>query len=353
MGRVTLATIAQATGLSKFAVSRSLSGKDGVSEATRRRVQQVAKKLGYVRVQPSASQRTIGLVFHDTDLVNSELHLLIQNGVQTEAQRRGFQVRMRWTHLADEVENFVGSCDAAVMVGPHDRATYTRAYALGRPIVRTGWFSPLEQVDFVGGTDHEAGSAVAQYLVGLGHRTIAYVHGMPGYRGRVERFYGFREVLEPDPEVRFEAMTFQAETRFTEHLLTARAKGFRPTAFFCAHDGLAVTVMSELLRLGYRIPEDVSVIGYGDYQAATQISPPLTTVRMHGRQIGASCVRLVDDRLSGRIPADVPIRTLVTGEIVNRASCGPLQPDSAALADSARLQQTGGRPSATRLTSAT
>jgi LacI family transcriptional regulator len=323
MERVTLATIAQATGLSKFAVSRSLAGKSGVSDATRRRVRQVADELGYVRAEPIVTQRTIGLIFHDTDLVNSELHVLIQSGVQTEAQQLGFQVRMRWTHLAEEVESFVGSCDAAIMVGPHDRATYARAYALGRPIVRTGWLSPLEQADFVGGTDHEAGSAVAQYLVGLGHRTIAYVHGAPGYRGRVERFYGFREVLEPYADIRFEEMSFHAETRFTEHLLAAQAKGFRPTAFFCAHDGLAVTVVSELLRLGYRIPEDVSVIGYGDYQAATQISPPLTTVNMHGRHIGAYCVRLVDDRLSGRIPADVPIRTLVAGEIIERRSSGP------------------------------
>lgn len=324
MGRVTLSTIAQATGLSKFAVSRSLSGKSGVSEATRRRVRAVAEELGYVRAQPAADPRTIGLVFHDTDLINSELHLLVQSGVQTEAQRRGYQVRMRWTHLAEEVEAFVAGCSGAVMVGPHDRATYERAYALGKPIVRTGWVSPLEQVDFVGGTDHEAGSAVANYLLDLGHRTISYVHGAPGYRGRVERFYGVREVLERHPEVHYEELMFAAETRFAEHLKAAHARGFRPTAFFCAHDGLAVTVISEMLRLGYRIPEDVSVIGYGDYQAATQISPPLTTVSTNGRHIGASCVRVLDDRLNDRIPKDVPIRTLITGRIVNRASCGPL-----------------------------
>jgi len=324
MARVTLSVIAQATGLSKFAVSRALSGKSGVSEETRRRVQAAAEELGYVRAQPTVEMKTIGLVFQDTDLINSELHLLIQSGVQTEAQRRGYQVRMRWTHLADEVESFVDACAGAIMVGPHDRATYDKAYALGKPIVRNGWTDPLEQVDYVGGTDHEAGSAVAAYLLSLGHRKISYVHGARGYRGRVERYYGFREVLEQHPDVQFEEMTFAVETRFTEHLKAANARGFRPTAFFCAHDGLGVTVVSELLRLGYRIPEDVSVIGFGDYQSATQISPPLTTVTMHGRQIGASCVRILDDRLNDRIPRDVPIRTLVTGDIVRRASCGPL-----------------------------
>lgn len=323
MERVTLGVIADRLGLSKFAVSRALSGKSGVSEETRRRVRDMAVELGYARPEPSVATRTLGLVFHDTDLINSELHLLIQNGVQTEAQRRGYQVRMRWTHLPDEVEAFVRSCDGAIMVGPHDRASYDRVYPLGIPIVRTGWLEPLEQVDFVGGTDHEAGSAVARYLVELGHTRIAYVHGTPGYRGRIERYYGIREVLEGLPEVRFRQMTFDRDVRFTAHLLAAQAEGFQPTAFFCAHDGLAVTVISELLRLGYRIPEDVTVVGFGDFSAATQISPQLTTVKVQGQQIGAGCVRVLDDRIQDRVPRDVPVRMLVANRIVNRDSSGP------------------------------
>lgn len=321
--RVTLGVIAARLGLSKFAVSRALAGKSGVSEDTRRRVQDMADALGYARPVANSESMTIGVVFHDTDLINSELHLLMQNGMQTEAQRRGYQVRMRWTHLTDEVEAFVRDCDGAVMVGPHDRTTYNRVYALGIPIVRNGWLQPLEQVDFVSGTDHEAGSAVAQFLVGLGHTSIAYVHGTPGYRGRIERYYGVREVLETMPQIAFRQMTFDKEVRFTEHLKAAHADGFRPTAFFCAHDGLGVTVISELLRLGYRIPEDATVVGFGDYSAATQISPQLTTVHVQGQQIGAACVRILDDRINDRIPRDIPMRMLMGSHIVERDSSGP------------------------------
>ena len=320
--RVTLGSLAARLGLSKFAVSRALSGKSGVSADTRRRVQELAAELGYARQPAPKELRTLGLIFHDTDLINSELHVLIQSGVQAEAQRRGYQVRMRWTHLAEEVEAFVRTCSGAIMVGPHERHTYDRVYALDVPIVRTGWLDPLEQADFVGGSDHEAGSAVARYLVELGHTAIAFVQGTPGYRGRMERYYGVREVLEQLPQVSFRQMTFEKEVRFTEHLRAIEAEGFRPTAFFCAHDGLAVTVISELLRLGYRIPEDISVIGFGDYSAATQISPQLTTVKGHGQQIGAGCVRLLDDRINERMARDIPVRLLIASRIVNRASCG-------------------------------
>lgn len=323
MERVTLGSIAARLGLSKFAVSRALSGKSGVSEQTRARVREMAEALGYARPVQATEAMTLGLVFHDTDLINSELHLLIQSGVQAEAQRRGYQVRMRWTHLAEEVEAFIRGCDGAIMVGPHDRTTYARVYALGIPIVRTGWLQPLEQVDFVGGTDHEAGSAVARYLVDLGHTSIAYVHGTPGYRGRMERYYGLREVIEALPHVKFRQMTFDKEVRFTEHLKAAHAEGFHPTAFFCAHDGLAVTAISELLRLGYRIPEDATVVGFGDYSAATQISPQLTTVKGQGQQMGTACVRVLDDRINERIASETPIRLLMASRIVERDSSGP------------------------------
>lgn len=328
MARVTLATIAERTGLSKFAVSRALSGKDGVSDATRRLVHEVAAELGYVRVAPEVEPPMLGVIFHDADRINSELHMLIQSGVQVEAQRLGYRVGMRWTHIAEEIESFVRNCACVLMVGPHDGAGLARAYATGKPIVRTGWLDPLEPADWVGGTDHESGSAVANYLLELGHRSIAFVHGTPGYRGRMERYYGVREVLEMRPDVEYREMKFEAEMRFTEHFLVAQEQGFSPTAFFCAHDGLAVTVVSELLRLGYRIPEDISVVGFGDFSAATQISPQLTTVKVHGQEMGAACVRLLDDRIHGRMPRDTPIRVMIAGHIVQRASSGPLQPAS-------------------------
>ncbi len=81
--------------------------------------------------------------------------------------------------------------------------------------------------------------------------------------------------------------------------------------------------ISELLRLGYRVPEDMTVVGFGDYSAATQISPHLTTVKIHGIDIGASLVRLLDDRAHGRIAPDVAVRMLMTAKIVERASSGP------------------------------
>lgn len=320
---MTLATIARHTGLSKFAVSRALSGKDGVSEETRRRVQDAARSLGYLRPVAQAVSPLLRVIFHDMDLINSELHVQMQGGILSAAQQLGYRVGMRWTHLPEEIVANARECDGLVLVGPHTREALDGVYGIGKPVVRLGWLDPLEPVDQATGTDHEAGAAIARFLLDLGHRTIAYVHGTPGYRGRFERFYGMREVLEREEGVTFRDMRFPTEVRFTESLMTLNRSGFRPTAFFCAHDGMGVTVISELLRLGYRIPEDATVIGFGDYSSATQVSPQLTTVKVHGAEMGAASVRLLDDRIRGRGNPARAVRIQIASTLIVRDSSGP------------------------------
>lgn len=321
--RATMQDIADKVGVSKFAVSRALAGKGGVSEETRRQVEAAARELGYMK-PVSEAPREIALIFHDVDVINSELRMMIQSGVQTEASRLRRPVRLQWTHRAEDVSRIAQTSAGLLLVGPHDRRTVAEAAATGVPLVRLGWVGALEPVDQVSGTDHEAGGAVGRHLIDLGHRSIAFVHGTPGYRGRMERFYGLREVVEVVPGTVLNQMRFEENSGFIPALKALHADGVRPTAFFCAHDGLAVTVVTALLGLGYRIPDDVSVVGFGDFAAATQISPALTTVRVQGAEMGAAALRLLLERLDQPPAARLPARRiLIASTLIERQSCGP------------------------------
>ncbi|WP_434729624.1 LacI family DNA-binding transcriptional regulator [Rhizobium binae] len=323
-GRVTLQTIAREVGLSKFAVSRSLAGKSGVSEETRALIRDTAQRLGYTKPAGHGAAGEVAVVFHDLDAVNSELYMQVQNGVQREAHRLGMTLRVRWTHDVGQLEELARSCDGLMLVGPHAREAVAAASATGVPIVRFGWVDALEQVDHVGGTDHEAGQAVVEYLVGLGHRSIVYVYGMPGLRGRQERHYGAREIAERYPDVALHVMQFDEENGFGTAFRALVDQGIRPTAFFCAHDGLALTVVSELLGQGYRIPDDISVVGFGDYSPASLISPALTTVRMEGQECGAVGLRLLLERIENpRLPGMPARRIMIASRIIERRSAGP------------------------------
>lgn len=322
--RVTLQAIADDVGLSKYAVSRSLAGKSGVSEETRLLIRAAAERLGYSKLSGRQGIVELGLVFHDRDLVNSELNQEIQAGAQNEAERLGVNLRVRWTHDDDVLAQHAKSFSGLILAGPHSREAIVKAEAAGRPIVRMGWTEPLEQVDYVGGTDHEGGQAVVKFLLGLGHKTIAYVYGSTIYRGRNERYYGAREVIEQSDGAELHLMKFDESLGFAGALVNLEARGIHPTAYFCAHDGLALTVVSELLGRGYRIPDDVSVVGFGDYSAATQISPPLTTVRVYGREAGAAALNLLLERVEKPRDREQPPRSIrIVSRLVERKSTKP------------------------------
>lgn len=326
MEKVTLRTIAEETGLSKFAVSRALSGKSGVSSETRDYVVQTATRLGYKKPVAVAALRTLGVVFDDTDVINSELNMQIQSGIRQEAEALGYSVRMHWTHDPDELERFARQSAGLLIVGPHNKNSLDRAYATGTPVVRSGWLDPLEQVDLVTATDHEAGAATGQYLVNLGHREIAYVHGIPGYRGRMERLYGLREEMEKFPDAVLHNLTWGGGSGLEDAMRQLMERGANPTAYFCAHDGLAVTVISELLSQGKRIPQDVSIVGFGDFSAAQQILPQLTTVKIPGVTMGRTSARRIVELISQDPERRTPLRIYVPCYIVERKSCAPCKP---------------------------
>lgn len=324
MARVTLADIAGELGLSTYAVSRALAGKDGVSPATRLAVAEAAERLGYLRAQPKPASIEVQLVFHDHDPVNSELAMQIQAGVQQEANAAGVRLRMGWTHDPEQVAALARASSGIVLFGPHSPAAIEAVQAAGTPLVRVGWLNPLEQVDQVMAADHEAGAAVGTYLAGLGHTEIAYVHGTPGFRGRLERLFGLRETAELEHGMTIHELKFAENAHFAAAFRALREKTHGVTAFFCGHDGLALTVVSELLRLGYRVPEDASVIGFGDFSAARQISPQLTTVRLPGRDMGVAAVRLLLDRIRlGPRNLVSAQRLYVVPQIIERDSSGP------------------------------
>lgn len=330
MSKVTLRVIANETGLSKFAVSRALSGKEGVSDATRARIIDVAKRMGYSRAtKPTVS--TLGAVFSAHDHANSEMNMQIQNGLQREAQRLGYTIQAHWVTEDEELGDFIEGCAGFFAKSLSQCRALEAMLATGKPIVRSGWIEPLDQVDSVGGTDHDAGVAVARYLLKLGHREVVYVHGPIDLRGRRERFHGLRDGLSEADGTICHDMVWDEKTSFTGELNRLLAAGANPTAFFCAHDEFALTAVTDILSRGWRIPKDVSVVGFGDFSAARQISPPLTTIKIPGEDFGRLAVRQLDTRLRLVDPFGPPIRMLIPNRFIERASTGPVREDVAEL----------------------
>jgi LacI family transcriptional regulator len=330
MARVTIQNIADHLGLSKFAVSRALTGKSGVSDQTRRLVREAADKLGYdQRRRVTEQTKSIEVIFKDRATANRELWIDVQDGVDSEAQRWGYSMTVRWTSDIAQVERVAAEAAGLVLIGPQSPAIFKAVDGGAVPaVVVNHVVPPLLALDQISATDVEAGVYVAHYLAGLGHRKVVYAHGRLGYPGRLARMRGFSEAIDAMEGMQLREVAFsddQAADDLREAILGMLKDGFEPTAFFCGSDGVAVTVLSELMRMGLRIPEDVSVVGHADYGIATQISPQLTTVHMPHRQMGVAAVRLLLGRAqdSDELEGLPPQRVNLVPHLVERQSAGP------------------------------
>lgn len=325
MARVTLQDLADQLGLSKFSVSRALTGKPGVSEATRQRIIEAAREIGYSRPAPSPTAGgRILIVFHDAEVVNSELWLALLHGAQAEAARHELEVVVTIAATGDRLDPVDRSVVGIVLAGHHEPELEEAAGRTGVPLVTAGWPKLLAGVDQVTAADWEAGVHIARYFAGLGHRTMGYVHGRPGLRGRVERGRGFRDGVEELADCTLHEMIYdEGDNGFRSAFLRLASEGIAPTALYCTHDGIGVTVISELARLGLRVPEDISVVGYFDFACATQIVPQLTTMRAPIRQTGVVAVRCIVERLhegENKLPGR---RIQLVPEFIERDSTGP------------------------------
>lgn len=189
--RVTLQDLADALGISKFSVSRALSGKPGVGEATRRRVERAAQDMGYpLMVEQAQNRGQILFLRQEIDRVSTELWSNILLGAEQQAEAYGFTVIPKQAHSFFDSTPIDEAVVGLILAVPYPEELSGIASRTNLPVVCSGYAGPLEHIDQVSGTDWEAGVTIARYLATLGHRKLAFVHGDARLLGRAERFRG-------------------------------------------------------------------------------------------------------------------------------------------------------------------
>jgi DNA-binding LacI/PurR family transcriptional regulator len=331
--RPTSSDVAARAGVSRTTVSFVLNDRanTGIAEETRERVLQAAADLGYhahgaARALAGGQSMTIGLVLLQTqDQVASDA-LLAETllGIGDEARADGYRVLVEAVSPdGQRYSDIVRSrrVDGLIVSGPRaDDAELRGIVRDGFPVILQGSLPglPVPSVD----VDNRTGAASAvAHLVGLGHRRIGLVTNAPlDYTAADDRLAGYRDALRAGgitpadgliAEGAFDAASGYAAMR---HLLR-RAPDL--TAVFVASDIVAFGALRALREAGRRVPEDVSVVGFDDVPLARHFDPPLTTVRLPARGLGAAAGRALIDRLAGR---PVTNRTLLATELVVRES---------------------------------
>lgn len=192
------------------------------------------------------------------------------------------------------------------------------------PELRTVFVNELStDGDSVASDDRDGAAQVVRYLISLGHRRIAHLHGPLNTATGQLRLEGYRQAmreggLEDRARVANGMYDHDSAKRATRELL---AQGPAPEAVFCANDNVAQGAYAALAEAGLRVPGDVSLVGYGNLREGMELTPPLTTVDQHAEFIGSIAADIMLKRLQGR-PMERR-QVLVPTSIVFRGSCAP------------------------------
>lgn len=292
--RATIKDVAAAAGVSTKTVTRALNGERYVGEATREKVRAAAAAVGFHA--PAAARAQAGQValLHDERATHAVMAIAagVQarcavSGARVIAQACGPSPREAVLALLDATP-----IDGVILLAPlaGDRAVTD---ALADRGMRTVLVSPQAEaatlaVDVDGA---RAAAVMTRHLLALGHRRIGFVDAGGSRRAAGHRAALTAAGIADDPALFVEAShDFAAGARAGAALLELPEP---PTAVFAGSDTIAAGVLTAMHARGLRVPEDVSVAGFGDEAFAAFVWPPLTTVRVSARLLGEEAADLL------------------------------------------------------------
>lgn len=324
---VRLKDIAQLTGVSVMTVSKALRDEPDVSAATKAKIKSLAAQMGYVPNSSAQNLRSkttklFGLLIPAT---TNPIYARMVYAIEERAYDLGYDMLIAQTMNMPEREDAClrrllsrrvdGLFITPVYRFEAEARIYNEIVARKIPTVLLGSPAPFCK-NFISIEIEElvASYNVTKHLLGFGHKKIAYLTGPPAAPWAHERFEGYRRAcreagLEVDDKLVFAAgSTLEDGSKAALQMLN---EGCHPTAIQAVSDLVAIGCAETLLQQGIKIPEDISLAGYGNILAAEFYRVPLTTVSQPKYRLGIAAVETMMSLIRGeqvssrRLPAEL------------------------------------------------
>ena len=333
--KVTLRHVADDAGVSRSTVSLVLRNSPLVAEETRQRILKSIEKLGYVYNRGAASLRTnrthiVGLIVTD---ITTPFYAELTSGVETELNATGYITLFANTMDAlSKQERLLELMQEhrvdGVLLCPAKGTTPEVLESLSRhlPTVMIVRYLREAKIDFVGADDVKAGELAANYLISHGHRKIAFIGGPSNSSTRQDRLRGYENSLHQH--------NIEIDTQWLIPTPATRNGGYQaiqqlldqhgpPTACICYNDVVAFGASLGLQAMGCVPGKDFAVMGFDDIAEAGIWQPPLTTIAIEPRRIGAIAANLLMERVNQ--PDAAPRQLLLPVRLIERKSCNSVE----------------------------
>lgn len=328
----TLQDVAKRAGVSTATVSKVLSNTPYFTEETRQKVLKVVEEIGYVpnlaaKALSTGKTSIIAMVFpYIFDGIFDDPHtLLILKGMESVVSRNGYNMLLSTPRIKnnDYDQHYLqllqsGYLDGVVAIDNiPDHSVIKAALDLKIPSVTLGH---QKAPHYVQPDDRLGGKLMTQHLLDLGHRQIGVIAVVDHINlGVNQRVIGIREMVQ-EYGLGADTLSFA----IGDFSPPSGAKALRElmdanpniSAVICLNDLMAQGVYEQALTMGYRIPEDLSIVGYDDLPHSRHMSPALTTVDQQGVKIGIKAMSMLIDLIKGKTPSSL----VLPPQLIVRAS---------------------------------
>ena len=327
----TIADVARKAGVSVSTVSHVLNGTRRVAPNTARAVQAAIESFSYrpnimARSLKAASTRSVGIAISS---ISNPYFSDIICAIETECARLGMMVFLSDTEDDPSRELEVVTAlhqrrvDGIILAPSPDPERRALAYLrdIGLPCVLVDRM-PDPAFDQVGVNNRQAMRNLVERVAALGHRRIGYVGGNPGFETTLERIAGYRDGLATGSVIQEELLVTGSATTMSAMQAAERLLDLDqpPTALVGGNNLATIGIMKAMRKRGLRVPNDVSVAGFDDFEWADCFEPRLTLVAQPCAEIGRRAAFLLMERIAAPEGSRRTIR--LDAAIVERESCG-------------------------------
>ncbi|MCI6790092.1 MAG: LacI family transcriptional regulator [Lachnobacterium sp.] len=338
---VSLKTIAERCGVSTATVSKALNDHKDISEATRKRVRQVADELGYF---PNAAARAlktnrsynIGVLFEEEAGrgLTHEYFSGVLNGLKKQAEKLGYDITFINTCFENRKMSYYDHCryrnfeGVAIVCADFNEPDVVELMNSELPVVTIDYVH--HNCTAVTSNNIQGIEELVKYIYSQGHRKIAYIHGQEGSTVTRERLASFYRAVDelglelPENYIRTaNYLEIQGAAEQTKELLNLPNP---PSCIIYPDDTSLIGGRNVIIKRGMKIPQDISVAGYDGTMMSQLLYPKLTTISQNTELIGEEAAK----RLIGTIekPKTTLVeRVVIEGSLIPGQSVGVIQPE--------------------------
>lgn len=326
---VKMSDIAQKLSVSNVTVSKALADKDGVGDELRARIKQLASEMGYSYNSTAKSLKdghtyNIGILVPERFLGQTmSFYWVLYQNISKELLKKNYYGIFEILKLEDE-ENLVipkmlqdQKIDGIIILGQAKRSYVKAIMNTDIPMICMDFYENIPDIDTIVSDNFYGTYLLTDYLIENGHRDIGFVGNIKATSSIQDRYLGYvKALIEND-------ITCNSQWTVSDRLdsganIDISLPDKMPTAFVCNCDEAAFRLIKTLKQSGFRVPDDISVVGFDNYLISEICDPSITTVEVDMKAMAQAGVEMIVQKIDHvHYKAG---RRLISGKIVIKNS---------------------------------